>query len=158
MLIAIAVVSLFGCGVQPAAESTSTDVTATVRKIGGDYYLTFSVINGSRDPLVVVDRFLPWGGNAANWGDKPALLIDARDRAGLIPKLYPVRTLGPDATTSIASGQSASGSLNLRHYFDDIGRRASDGPVWIDWRYCLRPVGQVERVYGGTIRLPSYGS
>jgi hypothetical protein len=131
------------------------EVTVTARAIRVDNQdaVEFTVANNGRTPAVIIDRFLPWGGNAANWGDPPLLKIDAFDGSGHeVPKLFPVREIGPDATTTIGPGKSQTGELKIAHYFD-VERIRPERVALLRWSYDWQPVGAPERIFSGEVRF-----
>jgi hypothetical protein len=154
-LLIVMLFALSSCGPAPSSSRAGVAMTATVVEEDGDVGIRFEIANRTSDPLVVIDRFLPWGGNAANWGDDPALAMRALDSRGReLARLYPVRELGPDMKTTIAPGATAKGTLWMEHYFDDVSRTLERSSVKVEWTYRLRPVGGSEMVFRGTTELP----
>ena len=148
----VAVLMMCVASCRPIAKPSDRSVSTEVRVIkeNGDPALRFEVTNSTTKPLVVIDRFLPWGGNAANWGDDPALAMTAVDSLGReLPKLYPVRSLGPDTTTTIAPGETAAGTLRMTHYFGNLREALERGDVTVEWIYRLKAVDDAEMVFRG---------
>lgn len=144
-------VCLVAC--QRVVRPSNQPIAVTARTVSGQHgpELEFQIANNTAKPLVLVDRFLPWGGNSANWGSHATLELEAVDSRGKpLAKRYPVRELGPDATTTIAPYTTASGALRLAHYFDGIERHDR---IRIDWKYGLQPIGQRPLVFRDSLVL-----
>jgi hypothetical protein len=153
--IVVAVLAFVGCHSTPSGSQNAISVTAAPVREANDYALRFEVRNGSDEPLVVIDRFLPWGGNAANWGENPALAMKATVSGRELQKLYPVRELGPDTRTIIAPGTTAAGTLRLSHYFADAAAALDrHQTIRVDWTYRLKPIDRGELVFHGTTDVP----
>jgi hypothetical protein len=148
-------VALASCRPAPSSTRAGVAVTTKIVEEHNDVAIQFEITNGTSEPLVVVDRFLPWGGNAANWGDDPALEMRATDARGReLVKTYPVRELGPDATTTIAPGATAVGTLRPVHYFADFADTLSQSDVRVEWTYRLNAIGRGELLFRGVTKLP----
>jgi hypothetical protein len=153
--LALMLVALASCRPTPSSSRAGVAVTTKVVEEHNDVAIQFEIKNGTSEPLVVVDRFLPWGGNAANWGDDPALDMRAVDSHGReLPKQYPVRELGPDATTTIAPGATAVGTLRPSHYFADFAEVLGRSDVRVEWKYRLNASGRGEMLFRGATELP----
>jgi len=148
-------IALSSCRPAPSSSRAGVAMTTKIVEEHNDVAIQFEIANGTAEPLVVVDRFLPWGGNAANWGDDPALDMRAIDSRGReLPKQYPVRELGPDVTTTIAPGATAVGTLRPSHYFAGLTEALDQSGVRVEWTYRLNAIGRGEMLFRGVTELP----
>lgn len=139
--------------VDNSARTTSSSrgmLQGSVLKVGDTHRLTFRLLNGSKEPLVISEQSLPWSGDAVNRGDDPTLRLEAIGSLGV--RLKPARLavdLGPaGGSVTILPGKALEGSLVLESYFPEIEEALRGGPVKVQWRYRLTTAKDTRHVSG----------